>query len=231
MQIRSRGRRHGAAHRRVSYAKVAATCVLILAVGGGSALAASTSHAPKHKPKHHHYLITSTSQIKPTVLSQLHGAKGKSGTNGANGANGTNGATGPTGATGATGAAGATGFTSTLPTGKTEVGTWSGQLGASTSSPYYIPISFNIPLAAAPTVNMIAVGGAPTAACPGTVGAPTAATGNVCFYEGHLSVGTTLQAFNPNADGGTPGFGVYGGIVFLSTATTGYGYGTWAVTG
>jgi hypothetical protein len=74
--------------RRVSYANVAATLALVIALGGGTAWAA----------KHIHYLITSTHQIKPTVLKQLHGAKG------ANGTNGTNGAQGPAGPAGAAGA-------------------------------------------------------------------------------------------------------------------------------
>ena len=226
MQTRFR-RRRGAPRRRVSFAHVLGALALILVVGGGSAWAASITHKPKTKPKHH-YIITSTGQIKPSVLKSLHGAKGTNGTNGTNGANG---ATGPTGATGATGATGTTGFTSTLPSGKTEVGTWAANVGATTSVPYYIPISFEIPLTAAPTVNTVAVGGPPTGACPGTVGAPTAASGNVCFYEAHLSAGTTVSAFNPNADGGNPGFGAYGGVLFLSTASTGYAYGTWAVTG
>ncbi len=217
MQLRLRERR-GARHGRASYAKVGATLAVILALGGGSAWAASIAHKSKTKPKHH-YLISSTSQIKPSVLSQLHGAHGT---------NGTNGATGPAGPTGAPGA---TGFTSTLPTGKTELGTWGGNMGASTSSPYYIAISFNIPLAAAPAINVIAVGGASTAACPGTVGAPAAASGNICIYEAHLSAGTTMFTFNPNVDGGGAGFGVYGGILALSTPATGFAYGTWAVTG
>jgi Collagen triple helix repeat (20 copies) len=54
-------------------------------------------------------MITSTAQIKPSVLKTLKGARGKSGAAGTAGAPGTLGATGPAGAGGATGSAGAAG--------------------------------------------------------------------------------------------------------------------------
>jgi hypothetical protein len=82
--------------RRPSYANVAATLALVVAIGGGTAWAAT------HK-RHHHYVITSTSQIRPKVLKKLHGAHGTAGTNGAPGAGGSKGATGPTGPTGVAG--------------------------------------------------------------------------------------------------------------------------------
>lgn len=67
---------------------------------GGTGLAAS------------HYLITSTTQITPNVLRELHGdrgATGESGPAGVIGATGPQGDTGPQGATGPAGATGATG--------------------------------------------------------------------------------------------------------------------------
>jgi hypothetical protein len=72
--------------RRITYANVVATLALFFALSGG-AIAAS------------HYLITSTKQIKPSVLKKLKGNAGKTG------------ATGPTGAAGATGKEGAKGST------------------------------------------------------------------------------------------------------------------------
>jgi FlaG/FlaF family flagellin (archaellin) len=74
---------------RISYANVTATVALFLSLGAGSAYAAK------------HYLISSTKQIKPAVLAQLHGANGKNGTNGTNGTNGSNGLNGNPGPNGA----------------------------------------------------------------------------------------------------------------------------------
>jgi hypothetical protein len=79
--------------RRFSYANVAATLALVLSMSGG-ALAAS------------HYLITSTKQIKPSVLKAL---KGKAGPKGAAGLQGPPGLQGVQGVPGNPGAPGAPG--------------------------------------------------------------------------------------------------------------------------
>jgi hypothetical protein len=80
------------AKRRVSPSMGVAIVALVLALGAGAAYAKT------------HFIITSTSQIKPSVLAKLHGA---------NGTNGSNGTRGPAGASGATGAAGAAGTNGT----------------------------------------------------------------------------------------------------------------------
>jgi len=195
----------GPPRRRFSYANVAASLALLLAVGGGTALAA------------HHYLVVSRSQIKPNVLRSLHGNRGYRGYRGYSGASG------------ATGLAGASGFTTTLPVGKSELGTWAGNVGSSASSPYYIPVSFDIPLAGKPVTSFVGVGGASTAACPGSVAKPGAASGYLCIYEAHLT-GVSIGALDPNTSGGTTGTNVYGTLISL-TGSSGFGYGTWAVTG
>lgn len=79
--------------RRPSPTTIIASLALFLSLGG-SAIAAG------------HYLITSTNQIKPSVLAKLHGVKGDAGTAGASGAMGGTGAAGATGAQGPSGPGG-----------------------------------------------------------------------------------------------------------------------------
>jgi hypothetical protein len=150
--------------RRMTYANIAATLALVFAMSGGAYAASRV-------------LITSTGQIKPSVLKQL---KGKAGTNGAQGLTGpagpagATGTPGPAGATGAIGPAGATGATGatgkegpkgkegspwtaggTLPSGKSETGAWAGSGGYGGSTDRVLLASFAIPLAAVPTYNVI----------------------------------------------------------------------------
>ena len=70
----------------LSYANVAATLALVLAMGG-TAIAA------------HHYLITSKSQIKPSVRRALRGNSGPAGSTGVTGATGATGAANPSATT------------------------------------------------------------------------------------------------------------------------------------
>ena len=82
--------------RRPSPAGIIASLALFFALGG-SAIAAN------------HYLITGTSQIKPSVLKALHGQAGAKGAKGATGANGAPGQPGPAGGQGSPGVPGPTG--------------------------------------------------------------------------------------------------------------------------
>jgi hypothetical protein len=143
-----------AIRKRVTYGNVAMTVALVFAMSSGAFAAGK-------------FLITSTKQIKPSVLAQLKGKTGPAGATGAQGPAGPLGPAGPAGAAGTPGAKGETGpegkegkagkdgkngqtgFTETLPSKKTETGFWSfGPLGT-TKEPYYqVPIaSFPIPLA------------------------------------------------------------------------------------
>jgi len=114
----------------ISYANVIAVIALVFAMTGGA-------YAAKK------YIITSTSQIKPSVLKSLQGKtgpagapgvqgpQGPAGTNGAGGpegpkgANGNGGVAGPAGKAGATGPEGVCSTAScVLPSGASETGTW-----------------------------------------------------------------------------------------------------------
>jgi hypothetical protein len=143
--------------RRLTYTNVGVTLALFFSMSGG-ALAAS------------HYLITSTKQIKPSVLSALKGKAGPAGPAGSAGAAGTSGAQGPQGSAGAKGEAGTEGKQGkegekgkegkagkegspwtdggTLPPEKTEAGTWAFGEPAAIEGGLIarIPLSFNIPL-------------------------------------------------------------------------------------
>jgi hypothetical protein len=146
-----------AIRKRVTPATVIATLALVMAMSGG-AYAASR------------YVITSTKQIKPSVLASLKSKTGTpgpagpagpagAGTAGPQGPAGPAGATGPAGETGPAGAAGKDGApgkngkegspwtaSGTLPSGKTETGVWVLPVGASVKGEQ-AQISFPIPLA------------------------------------------------------------------------------------
>jgi hypothetical protein len=211
-----------AMRRRIRFtpATVIAGLALVFAMTGGA-------YAAKK------YLITSTKQISPSVLKQLRGKAGPAGAPGSAGAQGQAGPAGPagpagsggargetgpagakgekgaTGAAGAKGATGATGFTETLPTGKTETGTWAFDRQEGGRPGEKVPISFPIPLSAALAegqVHLIAangkelvfgeVGGSATEVAPtkcgsalspaGTVEKPAATAGNLCIYVGKV---------------------------------------------
>jgi hypothetical protein len=82
--------------RRVTYANVAMTLALVFAMSGGAYAAGK-------------YLITSTKQIKPSVLASLKGKAGPAGKEGPAGAAGKEGSAGKEGAPGKEGKAGANG--------------------------------------------------------------------------------------------------------------------------
>jgi hypothetical protein len=178
--------------RRANATSVIAVLALVFAMSGGAWAA-------------NKYLITSTKQIKPSVLKQLKGAVGRTGAAGPAGAPGPQGPAGPAGGAGKEGLPGkegsagkegppgkegkpgTTGFTATLPPGMTEKGTWAVNVfHAAVEQVAFVPISFSIPMGApgeAFFLNAAATSGkAGTGGCTGSVEEPTAPSGELCIY-------------------------------------------------
>jgi len=225
----------------VSPATAIATLALVFAMTGGAYAAGK-------------YLITSTKQISPKVLKALKGKAGPAGAAGAQGPAGPAGKEGPVGKEGPagkgergekgekgeTGATGQTGYTSTLPSGKTERGTWS--FGPTTAAAtQQVSISFGIPLAAPLNEEHVFLVTAEQekehkvpVACGGTRNEPQATKGNLCVYGAAEHHGTQLNPYflNPELEEVNPiGAGVGGAVMYFENAPEGsIGRGTWVVT-
>jgi hypothetical protein len=128
----------------------------------------------------------------------------------------------------------------TLPSEATETGSWllTGKPVPFEGDEFVSDaISFNIPLASAPTaVAVIAPGETPPAGCLGTVAKPEAEPGHLCLFthvvegiEGSPVVLSPAEGFNAGA--GIEKAGPQGGIVVALVRATesALAYGTWAV--
>lgn len=203
-------------------AGVGALVALLVALSVASTADAATYYACASKKGGAIRLVSKRVKCRKRERRISFNSEGLPGRNGLNGRNGVNGANGSNGTNGTTG------FTSTLPSGKTEVGTWAADL-LTEASVYYMPISFNIPLLAPPESTIIGKKAPSTADCPGTVGNPKAGAGHLCIYTGELLGGTLFQ-FDPSQEGS--GVNTYGTVLGLkSGASQALAYGTWAVTG
>lgn len=233
--------------RRFTYANVAVTVALVFAMTGGAYAAGK-------------YLITSTKQISPKVIKQLTGKTGAAGNPGAGGPAGLAGPGGPVGPQGVKGDTGAPGENGgpgpegkegspwtaggTLPSGKTETGTWGvaappGSFAGGLVEVAFASISFTIPLKGTlpeTRVHVIAPGakGAGEKTCPttSTASKPEAELGNLCIFEGEntLNVG---EVFTFSADNEELIVGRTGVIVRITPETKGSSiaaFGTWALT-
>ncbi|HWY19534.1 MAG TPA: hypothetical protein VNY27_12600 [Solirubrobacteraceae bacterium] len=226
--------------RRFTYTNLAVTLALVFAMSGGAYAAGK-------------YLITSTKQIKPSVLKQLQGKAGASGAQGPAGAAGPAGPTGaggaqgpqgpvggagpqgpkgeagPKGENGKEGKPGTTGFTETLPSEKTEKGTLAASYNAAAASEtVYASISFPIPLAAPVAAHFVS---SPTTECPGKIESPEAKPGNLCVYG--FASNLTFAAFG-NLENGKAATetGKFGVLAVFETGAAGpaVAAGSWAVT-
>lgn len=121
---------------------------------------------------------------------------------------------------------------STLPSGETLVGNYYIDNKAAAANEYASDsISFEIPLASAPTPHVILKGGTAPAQCPGSVTNPQATPGNLCVYEGDSSNRTFVNVRNEltGADAADDPFGA-GIWEYSAAAGESISGGTWAVT-
>jgi hypothetical protein len=184
--------------------------IALVAALGGSALAAKGALTGKQK-KEVEKIAKKVSKPGPAGPQGSAGPSGKDGANGTNGTNGSPGTAGKsvvasaasgTECTGGVGGTkfevegsgtsshvcnGKTGFTKTLPSGETEKGSWSA-FGPTAKVPVLgvqglaTTVSFNIPLAVAPTPHIVTFGEGETPVCPGGVEEPEAEPGNLCLF-------------------------------------------------
>jgi hypothetical protein len=141
-------------------------CLALFVASTGTSIAAS------------HYLITSTKQIKPSVLTKLKGAKGS---------NGSTGAEGGTGATGATGGAGSPG-----PSGVVTTATFSGggitPISAGASAPVFASSTATVTTTASQRLTGAAWGAL------SSTGAQQTFIYGLCYQA---STGGTITFFSP----------------------------------
>ncbi len=227
--------------RRITYANVAATLALVLAMSGG-ALAAS------------HYLINSTGQINPNVLKQLKGARGPRGAQGPRGtpqinsihqinphvlkqlrgARGPRGVPGPNGVVGPQGVQGLPGHQGSkgqqgergpsaltvASGGETESGDFALSVPeAEGGATYSTGVTFEVPLPAGASNVFFLAPGAHEGSCPG-VG--QAARGTLCLYENAaVNLGAPV-ASDPETDPPVSGeSGRFGAVLSFPAAAPG----------
>jgi Collagen triple helix repeat (20 copies) len=208
--------------------------VALVAALGGAALAKGV-------------IITTLSQISPSVQKKLkgkpgpQGLAGPQGPAGAQGPKGDTGAPGKGGAPGAPGAPGEAGFCSegnpecVLPSEATLTGSWavSSPGAAPTGDPAkefhlaFDAISFPLRVVPAPEQHFLEEGAEPTEECPGNAENPDAAPGHVCIYAG----GTVFNGLGPFY---TSTLDPTNGVVIkfepLDLTVRTQAFGTWAVT-
>jgi Collagen triple helix repeat (20 copies) len=204
------------------------------------------------------FVVTKLSQIKPSVRNQLKGNAGPKGDPGPKGDAGAAGAAGAQGPQGPQGPKGDPGSPWTIggvvPSGQTLVGSWSAENEWATPENnaqqfFRVPISFSIPLSAAPTVRLFSESifftvtsagvfepyvepdaeEAFEAVCPGSADSPSADPGNLCLYLDQATKTGTGYSLQKLATA-TPPPHTYGWSLPLTLEKESIVEGSWAVT-
>lgn len=130
---------------------------------------------------------------------------------------------------------GETGFTETLPSEKSETGTYSfGPFGTGVTTAR-LPISFPIPVEGPVVMTYLKLTDEPTEGCPGNVEEPAAEPGNLCIYQVNGNGIAFLETQNPetgesSSEASFP-IGKSGALIlFELTTATGTARGNWIVT-
>jgi hypothetical protein len=244
-------------HRRAGTAGLAVAIVALVAATAGGAYAASGALTGKQKKEVKGIAKQFAGQngaAGPAGPAGVPGAKGDAGARGETGAGGTPGKSVVLAAAGSECAAGGTKIevegsgssravcngkdassSGTLASGQLETGVWSFTGGEEDAIGIPVPISFNIPLAAALEAEQTVYvpSGEPNpdpTDCPGNPNEPEAVSGFLCIYAGFTEGVDAPTILEP---GSSPGASPAGALLLFGKPSKdgAVGFGSWAVTG
>lgn len=214
---------------RLTYANVGVTIALVLGTTGFAVAATSRPASPTITA----CVARADRSVRIVSASARCGRRARKLTWARQGPRGLAGATGPQGAQGPAGP-----LLDALPSGRTLRGVYdvSGTVvnGQTIQTLEGASVTFQLPLASAPTPHFLAKLARPTAECPGSVDGPEAAPGHLCVYEGGQWSNGPITIYDPTtqASPGATKWG-FGLLIQPMNSTNTYGYtshGTWAVT-
>jgi hypothetical protein len=210
---------------KLTYANVMSTIAVVVAVGGGTAFAATkliTGKEIKNSSITGVDIKDGTlgaAELSPAAKSIL---KGSAGPQGPQGLQGPAGAAGVIGTTGPKGDPGRSALSTLLPGEKLTGGFNVDAHATAGGQDFRQWAAFPISTATTPLVTAAV----DDAACTGTAAAPTAPAGKVCVYT-YVANNATLQVFPSPQAAGTRGFVV--GVASLAAGDT-FAIGSWAYT-
>ena len=216
-----------------NWAAVAVAAALLVAGGGGYALASATQGTITVCVKHRGGGLYRASRCARHDAQLRWNLQGPAGPQGAQGAQGGQGIQGPKGDTGATGP-----ITGVAPSGVTMTGMFDIEGYALSSGVLGEPINFPLSLSAPPMVVEVpwSQPNPDPAHCGGSPDAPTAAPGYLCVYDrGSANINAPpgcIWVCVQDIEANEPAANVFGARFLTRAASTGYAraQGTWAVT-